>query len=958
MARTVQPLRASRRRLLLWLILAVAALALIFGALAGFYIDIMWFREIGLSSVFWTRFWARAILAVIFGAVFFILLYANLLIVRRFRPRYRVFSPEEEIVERYRTAFEPYARWVLPGIALLFAAFAAAGVASQWESYQLWRVSGDISMGIADPVFGRDAAFYLLSLPFQQFVQGWLFTSLVVIAVVTAAAHYLWGGIRLRSAGERFTPQVKAHLSVLLGLIVLVHAWGYRLGQFDLLTSERGVVTGASYTDVNAHLPALRFLVVVAILCALLFLVNIRFRGWALPALGLGILALTSVVGGAAVPAFVQRFSVGPQELQRERPFIERNIELTRRAYSIDDVEVRPFQAEPTFDQAELDAASTTVENIRLWNPDIIKRSYLQLQRLRPFYEFEDVDVDRYVVDGERRTVMIAPREINQNGIPGGGQTWQNLHLFYTHGYAATASRVDEVTAEGAPSFILSDIPPAGPLAGALAQPGIYFEEESEVPFVVVGADSDEFDFPLGQEGGQTLTRYEGDGGIPMSGLFRRLAFAWRYRDVNLLISGLINEDSRMLINLDLPDRVQRIAPFLSYDFDPYGAIVGGRLVWIWDAYTTSDRFPYSEQAPMQSLTTRVTDQGIGVNETLPEEGNYIRNSVKVAVDAYDGTTTFYTVDESDPIIQAWQRVFPDLFTPSSEAPEELRQHFRYPEDLFRIQSDRYANYHVTDPVQFYAKGDFWSLPQVVIDPTEQARKLEPYYLLLPLPGETEARFILFSPFTPAARPNMVSWLAANSDPEAYGDLVAFEFGGRNVTGPGQAAALMHQDTDVSRETSLLDQRGSNVIYGDLLVIPIGRGFVYVQPLYTESEQTGQGIPEMKRVIVVNGQNVIMRNTLGEALAEAVGQLVPPEEPTEPGEPTEPTEPAGDVASLLAQAQAHFEAAQAALEAGDLATYQAETEAAQEAVAQAAALAGVPAPTPSPTGGGGGGGGR
>jgi uncharacterized membrane protein (UPF0182 family) len=959
-ARTVPPLRASRRRLLLWLILAVAALALIFGALAGFYIDILWFREIGLSSVFWTRFWARAILAVVFGAVFFIVLYANLLIVRRFRPRYRVFSPEEEIVERYRAAFEPYVRWVIPGIALLFAAFAAAGVASQWESYQLWRASGDISMGITDPLFGRDAAFYLLSLPFQQFVQGWLFTSLVVIAVVTAAAHYLWGGIRLRSEGERFTPQVKAHLSVLLGLIVLVHAWGYRLGQFDLLTSERGVVTGASYTDVNAHLPALRFLVVVAILCALLFLINIRFRGWALPALGLGILALTSVVGGAAVPAFVQRFSVGPQELQRERPFIERNIELTRRAYSIDDVEIRQFQAEPTFDQEELDAASTTVDNIRLWNPDIIKRSYLQLQRLRPFYEFEDVDVDRYVVDGERRTVMIAPREINQTGIPGGGQTWQNLHLFYTHGYAATASRVDEVTAEGAPSFILSDIPPAGPLAGELAQPAIYFEEESEVPFVMVGADSDEFDFPLGQEGGQTLTRYEGEGGISMSGFFRRLAFAWRYRDVNLLISGLINEDSRMLINLGLPDRVQRIAPFLSYDFDPYAAIVDGRLVWIWDAYTTSDRFPYSEQAPMQLLTTRVTDEGIGVNETLPEEGNYIRNSVKVAVDAYDGTTTFYTVDEGDPIIQAWQRVFPDLFTPSSEAPEELQQHFRYPEDLFRIQSDRYANYHVTDPVQFYAKGDFWTLPQVVIDPTEQARTLEPYYLLLPLPGETEARFILFSPFTPASRPNMVSWLAANSDPEAYGDLVAFEFGGRNVIGPGQAAALMHQDTDVSRETSLLDQRGSNVIYGDVLVIPIGQGFVYVQPLYTESEQTGQGIPEMKRVIVVNGQNVIMRNTLGEALAEAVGQLVPPEEPTEPGEPTEPTEPAGDVASLLAQAQQHFEAAQAALEAGDLATYQAETEAAQAAVAQAAALAGVPTPAPSPTGGGegeGGGGG-
>jgi uncharacterized protein len=406
------------------------------------------------------------------------------------------------------------------------------------------------------------------------------------------------------------------------------------------------------------------------------------------------------------------------------------------------------------------------------------------------------------------------------------------------------------------------------------------------------------------------------------------------------LISDLIDEDSRVLLNLDLGSRVQRAAPFLSYDNDPYPAIVDGRLLWIWDAYTVSDRFPYSEQSAMQTLAT-------DVNETLPAQANYIRNSVKVVVDAYDGTTTFYVVDEQDPIIQAWDAVFPDLLTRVSEASAGLREHFRYPEDLFRIQSDLYANYHVTDPVQFYAKGDFWSLPQVVIDPTANPVGLEPYYLLVPLPGETEPRFVLFSPFTPADRPNMVSWLAANSDPDTYGQLVAFEFGGRNVIGPGQAAALMHQDTEVARETSLLDQRGSNVIYGDVLVIPVGQGFVYVQPLYTESEQTGQGIPELKRVVVVNGQTVAMENTLQEALASAVG-AAPPEVPAgevpapeEPGPPTPPPEePAGDVASLLAEAQEHFEAADAALAAGDLATYQAEVEAAEAAIAQAAELAG------------------
>ncbi|MGH2766960.1 MAG: UPF0182 family protein [Actinomycetota bacterium] len=940
MARPATSPVPRRRRLLLWLILGAGAVAVILGAVSGFYIDILWFREVGYSDVFWTRFWSRFLLAVVFGLVFFVLMYANLLIVRRLRPQYRVFSPEEEAVERYRAAFEPYARWILPGLSLLFAAFAAGGVAGQWESYQLWRVSDQVSFGVADPQFGRDVSFYVLSLPFQRFVQSWLFTSLVVITVAAAGAHYLWGGIRVRSVGERVTPQVKAHLSVLLGLIVLVKAWGYRLGQFDLLVSERGVVTGASYTEVEAHLPALRLLVVIAIVCAVLFLVNIRFRGWALPALGIGLLALSSVVVGAVYPAFIQRFRVAPQELQREQPYIERNIEATRRAFGIDDVDVRTYPAAPTFSQEDIEAAPTTVENIRLWNPAIIRNSFLQLQRLRPFYEFEDVDVDRYEVDGERRTVMIAPREIDQESIPGGGATWQNQHLFYTHGFGAAVSRVDEVTGEGAPSFVLSDVPPTGPLAEAMEQPRIYFEEETEVPFLVVGAESDEFDFPMGEQGSQELSRYDGEGGIPVQGFLRRLAFAWRYRDVNLLISGLINDDSRMLVNIDLSTRVDKIAPFLSYDHDPYTALVDGRLVWIWDAYTTSQRYPYSERTAMQDLTD---------NTTLPTDANYIRNSVKVVVDAYHGTTTFYVVDEEDPVIQAWDRVFPDLLTPATEASAELREHFRYPEDLFRIQSNLYANYHVTDPVQFYAKGDFWTVPEVVIDPNVDAETLEPYYVLMPLPGEQEARFLLFTPFTPANRPNMASWLAANSDPDGYGDLVAFEFGGRNVIGPGQAAALMHQDTDVAQQTTLLDQLGSNVIYGDVLVIPVGQGFVYVQPLYTESQQQGLGIPEMKRVIVVNGQDVTMRNTLPEALAAAVGAAPPTEEPV-PGEVPVPVGgPPADVTALLAEAQEHFAAAEAALREGDLATYQAEIEEAERLIQDAAELAGVP-PSPEPQG--------
>ena len=920
----------------MWLVGVVAGIALVFGALSGFYIDILWFREVGYSSVFWTMFWSRLALGAVFGAVFFVLLYANLLIVRRLRPRYRVFSPEEEIVERYRAAFEPYARWVLPGVSLLFGAIAGASIAGQWESYQLWRGAEGVTFGLADPLFGRDASYYVLSLPFQKVVQAWIFGSLAMILVVSAAAHYLWGGIRLRAMTDRVTPQVKAHLSVLLGLIVLVKAWGYRLGQFDLLVSERGVVTGASYTDVNAHLPALRLLVVIAILCSILFLINIRFRGWALPVAGLGLLVVASVVAGALWPALVQRLSVAPQEFQRERPYIEDNIEFTRKAYGLDTVQTRPFTAVPTFSQEDVEGAQSTIQNIRLWNPDTLKKSFLQLQRIQPYYEFHDVDVDRYEVDGERRTVMIAPREITQNNIPGGGATWQNRHLFYTHGYAAAASRVDQTTPEGAPFFIMSDVPPAGPLAAELEESRLYMQEEADEDFVVVGTDADEFDFPRGEEGSQALTRYDGDAGIPAGGFLRRMAFAWRYRDVNLLISGLIDQDSRIIINNSIRDRIHNVAPFLHYDHDPYFAVVEGRPTWIWDAYTTSSSFPYAQQQTF-----------LGVPDTtyLPDQANYIRNSVKVAVDAYDGTTTFYIVDQEDPIIRAWSQVFPDLFTDGDQASAALQEHFRYPEALFVVQTEMYANYHVTDPVQFYAKGDFWSVPDVSIDPTDPlgAQRLVPYYLLLPLPGEEEQKFQLFLPFTPKDRPNMVSWMAAGSDPDSYGDLVSFEFGGVNVKGPGQAAVVMHADPDVSRETSLLDQRGSNVIYGDLLVIPIGQSFIYVQPLYVESEQQEQSIPEMKRVIVLNGDDVVMENTLADAIAGAVGADTPTE-------PTEPTEPTGDetAAQLYAEADAHFAAAEQALSTGDLGTFQSEFEQGLAAFREAQQIEGLAPPSPSP----------
>lgn len=913
---------------MLWLALAVVLVLSLGSLVSGFYIDILWFREVDLSSVFWKVFWSRISLALVFGVVFFLLLYSNLLIVRRVRPRIGPYSPEEEYIERYRVAFEPYARWVLPAVSALFALFAAAGVAGRWQDFQLWRVAGSVSFGVTDPVFNRDVGFYALSLPFQRFVQGWLFSSLTVVTLVTAAAHYLWGGIRARAAGQRVLPQVKAHLSVLLGLIVLVKAWGYRLGQFDLLTSPRGTVTGASYTDIHAQLPALKLLVIIAVVCAVLFLVNIRFRGWALPALGIGLLALTSVVAGAVYPAFIQRFRVTPQELQQERPFIDRNIEFTRRAFGLDTAEVGTFPAEPDLSQEDVEANARTVENIRLWNPEVLKRSFLQLERFRPYYEFIDVDVDRYSLAGQRRLVMIAPREVTQDGIPEQGQTWQNRHLTYTHGYGAVATRADEATAEGEPAFIVRGIPVSGslPLTGPDAQPRVYFAETSDVPFLVAPSETPELDFPESEQGEGQFARhsYEGKGGIEVGGFFRRLAFAWRYRDVNLLISGLIESDSKVLINTAVQERIRKLAPFLKYDHDPYGAVVGRRLVWIQDAYTTTEAYPYSQ----------IVDLGDETDGDLRGTANYISNSVKAVVDAYDGTTTFYIADPEDPIIQAWARVFPDLFTPLSEAPAELREHFRYPEDLFRVQAAQYTNYHVTDAEQFYAREDFWTIPQVAIDPEEEAVQLEPYYVLLTLPGETEERFVLFTPFTPPKRPNMIAWMAAVSDPDDYGRLVTIRFPpGRNVSGPGQVAVFMHQDPDVARETTLFGQRGSDVIWGDLLTIPVGQSFLYVQPMYLQSQQTEQAIPELKRVIVAHGNAVSFADSFENALAASFGAPV-----EEPEEPVEPEPGAETVEELLAQAREHFERAAAALRDGDLAGYQREIEAAEAAVRRAVEL--------------------
>jgi uncharacterized protein len=960
-----QTARRTRRR---WILIVVAALLLLLfllAGLSGFYVDILWFREVHQSGVFWTTFWSKVVLGLVFGVIFFVLLIVNLLIVRRLAPRFRVFSPEQELIERYRTAFEPYAKYLVPAFAALIAIFVGVAASAQWKTFLLWKSASGVTFGQPDPVFGRDPAYYIFVLPFQQFVQGWFFSALVGIAVICAIAHYLTGGIRAQAAGERVTPQVKAHLSVLIGLIVLAKAYGYYLGRFDLLTSNRGVVTGASYTDIHVMKPALLFLAFIAIACAVLFLINIRFRGWALPVIGIGLLAVSSIVVGGIVPAAVQKFSVDPQQFQREEPYIKRNIDATRFSFGLDKIDLQSAAPAPSISSIEEQQNAATIANIRLWNPSILKTDYEALQRLQQYYEFADVDIDRYPIQQDTRQVMLSTREITQDGIPGGG-TWQNRHLVYTHGYAAVASLVNSVTSTGAPNFILYNIPAVGDDIRLPKGRGsqIYFGELARgvVPYVVVGTKQKELDYPSGT--GSVPTTYQGKGGIPMGSLFRRLVFAYHFRDINLLISGLITGESRIMINRDLRTRVTKVAPFLKYDADPYAAVIGGHLYYIWDAYTTADAYPYSQRISLTSAT------GTG---HLSGQANYIRNSVKVVMDAYDGTMRFYVTDPSDPLIHVWQNAFPHLFSQVSDAPVDLQAHFRYPEDLLTTQANLFQRYHVADPQTFYSSERVWAIPPALpltpgsAETTTTNEPFRPYYVLSKVPGSESEHFVLFQPFSPPNRSNMVAYLAAGSDdfghpaaPDAglYGNLSSLQFPTNgNVVGVTQARNLIVQDPAASAQITLLNQQGSGVRFGDMVIVPIEDSFLYVQPIFLESSQQN-AIPQLKLVAVVNGGDVFLGTNLTDALTKAFGQqqgTCP--DGSQPPCTTPP--PTGQTAQdLLAQAQQEFQLAETALKAGDLAGYQEHINKAEDLIAQAAKLlpaatqggsTGGSTPTPSPT---------
>ncbi|MFY9587314.1 MAG: UPF0182 family protein [Actinomycetota bacterium] len=929
--------RVSRRSLIVSIAGLVVFLILL-GSGATFYTDLLWFEETGFKDVFTTQIWTKAMLGLAFGAIFAVVLLVNLFVVQKLTSPSRLFTMQDQVLERYRATLRPYVRWGVVGISLLFGLFAGSGATAQWRNWLLF--SHSEKFGTVDPLFHKDIGFYIFKLPFHRFLFTWGFSSLLVITIVVGVAHYFMGGIRSGPVGERVTPQVKAHLSVLLGVLVLLKAWGYRLDQFSLLFSKRGTINGASYTDVHAQWPALKLMVIIAIVAGILFLINIRLRGWIMPAAAVGILALTSILAGGLYPALVQRFSVNPQERVKETPFIERNIEQTRAAFGIDDknITVKTFTAAQQLNAQAIQRNRSTVENIRLWSPDVLNDVYTQVQRITPYYEFFDVDIDRYNVGGTRRQVMLSAREIFQSGLPSSARTWLNNHLVYTHGFEVVASRVDRVTSDGQPSFLLSDIP--GQTASGFPkvdQPRIYFGETEDVPFVLVNTAEDEVDYPTGEK--LQTTKYSGDGGIQMKGFFRRAAFAWRFRDFNVLISGAVNKDSRIIFRRRISDRLRMAAPFLKFDHDPYIAIVDGRLTWINDAYTTTDMYPYSQRLDLGQI--------IGTDSRISGTANYIRNSVKATVDALTGKITLYVVDESDPVIRAWRRIWPAIFKPATAVSTDLRSHFRYPEDLFTVQAAQYTLYHIKTASDFYQREDAWRIPNDP-RPREADDTFPPYYVLMRLPGEQEQQFILMLPFAPFSqqgsgtrRTNMTAWLAARSDPNGYGEMLSFVFPrSQNIPGPEQIQARINQDPAVSQQITLWNQSNSIVRYGNLLVIPIENSLLYVQPLYLEASE--RALPELKRVVAVSGENIVMGESLDKALAALFGQGA--EAPIEGPGTVQPPPTGASEDELIAEALQHLQRANDALRRGDLATYQREVDAAQDALERANRAS----PTPTP----------
>ncbi len=984
--------RRNARRIRVFLVAAFLAVLLLIASLrglSGFYTDYLWFSSLDFSSVWWKVLWAKIGLGLLFTAIFFGLMWINLFLAERMAPKMRPAGPEEDVVAKWHQAVGKH-RWLVRlVVSLLLALLVGAGVSGRWQEWLFF--VNPVDFGVTDQQFGRDVGFYVFQLPFLEFLVGWAFAAVLVVFLFTAAWYYLHGGIRLQvRASSRVLPQVKAHLSVLLGILALVKAVGYYFDQFALTLSTRGFVDGATYTDVNAQLPVLRLLLVISLFCFVLLLVNIWRRGFTYPAIAVGLWAIVAILAGAIYPTLVQRFQVEPSESTREAPFIERNIEMTRLALGLDQVVQSEFEYDPEITTTDIAENLETVRNVRLLDPSVMQDTFQQTQGIKSFYDFLDIDVDRYDIDGFVTQIVLSARELNSGDLP--NDSWETRNVGFTHGYGLAAAPANAVDPNGRPAYVLGDIPAVveeGAEALSLSQPGLYVGE-GLTGYAVVGADRDEVDFQDDDDRTES-TRYEGDDGVGLSSILRRAAFALRFAEPNLLISNEINSDSRILFNRDINERVRTLAPFLSYDEDPYPAVIDGEVIWIIDAYTMSDDFPYSQQINPRAVRTG----------DLATSFNYVRNSIKVTVNAYDGTVTFYVIDETDPLAQSYRQQFGELFS-DEQPPLELQEHFRYPEDLFRVQTDVWGRYRISEAAEFYDAAGAWSVAQdpgnsigqatleTVVDSTGQIIsrsevRIAPQYLLLRLPGEDSESFVIFRPFVPFSdddsRKNLEGFMVVHNDPGRYGQMEVFEIRSDSpVDGPALFNSNIQTEEEISERVTLLNQNGSVVTPGNLLLIPVENSLLYVRPLFIEATGT-TAVPELQLVIVGVGADIVIAETFEAALEGAIPDLDIDLETrtvsTQPGDgtnggigtdtgtdsgsgdgDTDTDTDTGDgdggtdtdtgdgdsgsdntgsetLMDLVTAARAAFDRADAALANGDLAAYQREIEEAQRLIALA-----------------------
>ncbi|MBN2168842.1 MAG: UPF0182 family protein [Actinobacteria bacterium] len=834
----------TKGRIVAAVIIAVVVLIIaIIAPFSKFFTDVLWYNHVGYQSLFWTTFWAKILMVVIFGAFFFIVLYGNIFLARKIPPPQEIVtggSPLDPYIKKVAGAWSKFI-----GIGAIVFSIIAAFLGSltwgtKWE--EVLKFLNHSSFGKTDPVFNKDIGFYMFTYPFQRSLVDWLIAIIFFTFIITAAVYVFNGGIRLKKGPDMLAPHVKAHLSVLLGIVFLLKAWSYRLNMYELLFSKRGILYGAGYTDIKAEMPALWILTILSIVAAIVLIVNIYYKGWILPAVAVGSMVVVTILAGTVYPLLVQNFRVKPNEFSKEKPYLERYISFTRDAYKINGVNVEPFAAQTNLDLAAVEKNQATLNNIRLWDPRPLLDTYEQLQSIRQYYMFHDIDVDRYTVDGVYRQMMIGAREMVQSNLPEKARTWVNDTLVYTHGYGVCMNPSNDISAEGDPILLLQDIPPEGPTNLQVKRPEIYYGEISE-DYIVTNTSEEEFDYPKGDE--KIYAMYKGKGGVELGSFWNKLMYTVRFADINLLFSGQVKNDSRIMYYRNIKERVQKCAPMLTLDSDPYCVLSDdGKLYWIIDAYTTASEYPYSE--PTSGM------------------GNYVRNSVKAVVDAYSGDVKLYVVDPEDPVIQTYMKIFPDIFTSDKEVPEELRKHFRYPEDYFMAQANILRTFHMTNAREFYNKEDEWDFPQEVYDSGKVM--VSPYYVIMKLPGAQDEEMVLMLPFVPHGKQNMISWFAARMDGEHYGELGYYLFpSGELIFGPEQIEGRIDQDPEISKQLSLWKQEGSQVIRGNLLVIPIEQSLLYVEPLYLQASEIK--IPQIKRVVVIYGQQVVMEPTLDQALA-------------------------------------------------------------------------------------------